>query len=215
MPQTWFTADTHFGHANIVKYSQRPFLSAEEQERAASDPRGHWKVSRQTINQHDEALIENINSLVMPDDTFWILGDFCWGKEREAAGYLDRIVCKNVHFVWGNHDHSSVGPLFKSHMQQGIIRVKGQLIWLNHYPMRSWDGRFHGSWHLYGHVHNRFTSIDGDTPYMLTRDVGVDACNYRPLSFDQLANYMQPRIQAFQELRTKIMNGETVDGQID
>ena len=151
----------------------------------------------------------------MPDDTLWILGDFCWGKEKEAADYLGRITCKNVHFVWGNHDHSSVGPLFKSNMQQGIIRVNGQLIWLNHYPMRSLDGRFHGSWHLYGHVHNRFESLDRDTPYMLTKDVGVDACNYQPISFDQLANYMKHRVVAFNELRRKIINGESVDGQID
>ena len=215
MPQTWFTADTHFGHANIVKFCARPFLSAAEQEKAAVDPRGHWKVSRETIEQHDEALIQTINSMVMPKDTLWILGDFCWGKEKEAAAYLARIACENVHFVWGNHDHSSVGHLFKSNMQQGIIRVDGQLIWLNHYPMRSWDGRFHGSWHLYGHVHNRFEALDQDTPYMLTKDVGVDACNYQPISFEQLAQYMQPRVAVFNELRKKIMNGESVDGQID
>ena len=132
MSQTWFTADTHFGHANIVKFCNRPFLSPEEQEKAAADPRGHWKVSRDTIKRHDATLIQTINNMVMPDDTLWVLGDFCWGKEKEAAAYLNRIACKNVHFVWGNHDHSSVGPLFKSNMQQGIIRVKGQLIWLNH-----------------------------------------------------------------------------------
>ena len=215
MSQTWFTADTHLGHANIVKFCQRPFLSSEEQEKARIDPRGRWKVSRATINQHDQALIQSINESVMPDDTLWILGDFCWGKEKEAAAYLDRITCKNVHFVLGNHDHSTIGPLFKSNMQQGIIRVKGQLIWLNHYPMRSWDGRFHGSWHLYGHVHNRFEKADQQTLHLLTKDVGVDACNYRPISFEQLNEYMKPRVRKFNEIRERIMAGETVDEQID
>ena len=215
MPQTWFTADTHFGHANIVKFGQRPFMNEEEKLKAETDPRGHWKVSKETIRKHDESLIQTINELVMPDDTFWVLGDFCWGKEKEAASYLNRIVCKNVHFVWGNHDHSSVGKLFKSETSQGIIRVNGQLIWLNHYPMRSWDGRFHGSWHLYGHVHNRFMDDDSKMPHLLTRDVGMDACNYRPINFDELAEYMKPRVAAFDEIRTRIMNGEQVDAKID
>lgn len=215
MPQTWFTADTHFGHANIVKFAQRPFLSDEEQEKLAADPRGRWKVSRDTIDRHDESLIETFNSLVMPTDTLWILGDFCWGKEKAAKEYLDRINCKNVHFVWGNHDHSTIAHLFKSNMQQGIIRVQGQLIWLNHYPMRSWDGRFHGSWHLYGHVHNRFEAADRDTPHMLTKDVGIDANNYQPISFEALETYMQPRVEIFNEVRRKVMAGEKVDQQID
>ena len=216
MSQTWFTADTHFGHASIVKFCARPFLSEQEREKALVDPRGRWKVSRQTIERHDEALIENINSVVAPEDTLWVLGDFCWGKAKEAAGYLERIRCKHVHLVWGNHDHNSIGTLFESNRQQGIIRVRHQLIWLNHYPMRSWDGRFHGSWHLYGHVHNRFDAIDSQTPYMLTRDVGVDASEYRPISFEELEGYMAPRVEVFNQLRKKIMNGDSdVDGQID
>ncbi len=27
---TWFTADTHFGHANIIRHCDRPFASIEE-----------------------------------------------------------------------------------------------------------------------------------------------------------------------------------------
>lgn len=215
MSQTWFTADTHFGHANIVKYCQRPFLSPEEQEKVSVDPRGKWKVSKDTINRHDEVLLQSINELVMPDDTLWILGDFCWGKEKEAASYLDRITCKNIHFVWGNHDHSSIGHLFQSEMQQGVIRVQGQLIWLNHYPMRSWDGRFHGSWHLYGHVHNRFAEADREAQHMLTKDVGMDACNYQPISFDKLTDYMKPRIEVFNEIKNSVMAGKSVNVQID
>ena len=215
MHQTWFTADTHFGHANIVKYSQRPFLSDDEWIKLKADPRGPWKVSRETIDLHDEQLILAINDLVQPDDELWFLGDFCWGKEKAASEYLDRIHCRNCHLVWGNHDHSTVGSQFKSTMHQGMIRVQGQLIWLNHYPMRSWDGRFHGSWHLYGHVHNRFTSLDEQSPHSLTRDVGVDACNYKPISFDQLAEYMQPRTIAFNEVRNRVMKGDSVDVYID
>ena len=197
MSEVWFTADTHFGHANIIKYCNRPFMNATEQEKAKTDPRGRWPVSKETVELHDRTLIEGINRLVMRGDQLWILGDFCWGEHDVAKTYLDRIHCKNVSFVWGNHDHRSIGPLFKRTLEQGGIKVQGQRIWLNHYPMRSWDRRFHGSWQLYGHVHNRMSDDDQQNLELLTKDVGVDACDYKPISFSQLSQYMQPRIKAF------------------
>ena len=89
-----------------------------------------------------------------------------------------------------------------------MITVEGQAIWLNHYPARSWDRRFHGSWHLYGHVHGRLVAQDEANLAMLTRDVGVDACDYRPLSFDDLSRYMGPRIEAFDAVKR---SGASVD----
>jgi len=204
----WFTADTHFGHANIIKYCARPFLSAAEQQQLASEPRGRWRVSRQTVARHDDALIDAINQAVTPDDTLWILGDYCWGGEAEARTYRDRIACKHVHLVWGNHDQRSVRPVFGKAIEQGMIKVSGQRIWLNHYPMRSWDGRFHGSWQLYGHVHGRFQDADAADPTLLTRDVGVDACDYKPISFDQLKAYMQPRVAAFEQAKARTVAGK-------
>ncbi len=208
MSRVWFTADTHFGHANIIKYCMRPFLSDEEKERAANDPRGSWKVEKTTVQRHDEALLAAINECVSEQDEFWILGDFCLGKQAEAKYYLDRMRCKNVKLVWGNHDHRSVGPLFVETVEQRMISIDGQKIWLNHYPMRSWDGRFHGSWQLYGHVHNRMSDEDRQNPSMLTKDVGVDACDYRPVSFSQLVTYMKPRVAAFEKSKAAFVSGK-------
>ena len=207
MSTVWFSADLHFGHSNIIKYCDRPFLSEEERAKAAVDPRGRCKVSAESVRQHDDALLDAINSLVMPDDQFWILGDFCLGKHKDAKKYVDRIKCKNLNFVWGNHDHPSIGPLFQKTMQQGLIKVKGQSIALNHYPLRSWDKRFHGSWSLYGHVHGRLSKFDAQNPALLTRDVGVDACEYCPISFEQLQAWMEPRLKAFREMKQRIIDG--------
>ena len=208
MSNVWFTADTHFGHANIIKYCARPFLNEEEKQLLADEPRGKWKVSQETIERHDNAIVQAINERVAPNDTLWILGDFCWGKFREAKAYVDRIRCQRVNLVWGNHDNRTVGEAFNKTIEQGMVKVKGKRIWLNHYPMRSWDGRFHGSWHLYGHVHGRFTEEDEARPVYLTRDVGVDACDYRPMSFEELSEYMAPREEAFEADKAAFIAGD-------
>ena len=51
----WFTSDTHFGHTNVLKFSERP-----------------WD----DIDDMNYALIENINACVEPSDELYILGDF-------------------------------------------------------------------------------------------------------------------------------------------
>ena len=197
MSELWFTADLHFGHANIISYCQRPFLSEEEKAKVAQDPRGGGNVSAETVQKHDDALLSAINERVGKKDTLWILGDFCLGSFEKAAEYRARIQCRQVHFVRGNHDLSSYDELFDQVIDQGMIKHNGQKIWLNHYPMRSWDKAFHGAWHLYGHVHGRLQEEDAAQQRLLVRDVGVDATDYCPVSFTELVEYMKPREEAF------------------
>lgn len=204
MPELWFTADLHFGHGNIIKYCQRPFLSGEEQARAREDARGNWRVSAETVRRHDEALLAAINDRVGEEDELWVVGDFCLGPLETARQYRSRIRCRQVHFVRGNHDLPSYDELFDRVMDQGMVKHRGQKIWLNHYPMRSWDKAFHGAWHLYGHVHGRLQEEDAATPRLLVRDVGVDATGYVPVSFSELVDYMAPREEAFREWRESI-----------
>jgi calcineurin-like phosphoesterase family protein len=209
--KVWFTADTHLGHGNIIKYCQRPHLSAEEKRRAAEDSRARWRVSDETVRRHDEELLDAINRRVDAADTLWVVGDFCMGGRQEAAYYRGRIRCKNVHLVWGNHDHRANGAVFGDAVEQGMIRVEGQDIWLCHYPCRSWNRRFHGAWHLYGHVHGRLEHEDRANPSWLVKDVGVDACGYRPWSFDDLRAYMAPRVEQFQLVKQAAERGEGVE----
>jgi calcineurin-like phosphoesterase family protein len=211
--QVWFTADTHFGHGNIIKYCQRPFMTPEEAAAVAANPRDKFRLSDETVRRHDEALLEAINSRVAPDDILWIVGDFCWGGLVEATGYRGRIRCRNVYLVWGNHDHRGIRPAFADAIEQGMVEVGGQEIWLNHYPMRSWNKAFHGSWHLYGHVHGRLQREDAANPGTLVKDVGVDACGYRPWSFDELREYMAPRVEAFNRNKAAFREG-TDDGTV-
>jgi hypothetical protein len=70
--------------------------------------------------------------------------------------------------------------------------------------MRSWNKSFHGSWHFYGHVHGRLGREDAANPAMLVKDVGVDACGYRPWGFEELSDYMGPRVEAFHRRKPRL-----------
>lgn len=209
--RVWFTADPHFGHGNIIKYCNRPALTPEERHKAATDPRGKWRISDETVRRHDEQLLDAINSRVEKHDLLWILGDYCWGKEPEARAYRSRILCETVNLVWGNHDHRSVASAFDYTTEQEMVTIDGQDVWLCHYPLRSWNGRFHGSWSLYGHVHARLEAEDKANPAWLTKDVGVDACGYRPWSFEELREYMAPRVEKFRQHKEAFLRGEVDD----
>ena len=78
MIHTWFTADFHLGHQNIIRYCNRPFHSTGEM---------------------DEAILANLNSLVRQDDVLYFLGDFCMGGPEQARRYRNRIVCRHIHVV--------------------------------------------------------------------------------------------------------------------
>jgi calcineurin-like phosphoesterase family protein len=185
--QTWFTADTHFGHANIVRSSARPFTSIEE---------------------HDEALVDNWNASVSPGDDVFHLGDFAFRNKTSAAAYRWRLH-GNIHLIEGNHDAAAhhIRDSFVWYEQLHSIKVNDQAIVLCHYAMRIWHKSHHGAWHLYGHSHFSLP----DDPNARSLDVGVDAVagrlanlpagtaitpgltrpqDYRPTNFDEVAALM-------------------------
>lgn len=165
---TFFTSDTHFGHANIIKYSSRPFKTAEEM---------------------DEALIRNWNSVVRPGDTVYHLGDFAVGGP-EADVYLRRLN-GSIKFCWGNHDNRLKRAVSRPIDVQDIryVSVDGQKIVLCHYAMKVWDGSHKGTWQLYGHSHG--TLPDDPNAYQI--DVGMDCHNLFPLTFAQVKELMKPK----------------------
>ena len=76
-------SDTHFNHANIIKYCSRPFES---------------------IEQMNEELIKRWNNTVAKDDIVYHLGDFAFGSKEQLKEILGRLNGR-VRLVMGNHDH--------------------------------------------------------------------------------------------------------------
>lgn len=163
MSKTWFTADTHFGHANIIRLCDRPFGSVEEM---------------------DAVLIANWNGVVGPRDEVWHLGDF---SHREASDYLRRLNGRK-HLIFGNHDRdvSRKDPAWASAQAYAEPTVDGVPLRLFHYGLRTWRGSFRGALHLYGHSHGR---LPGDRQCV---DVGVDypEWGYQPVQLRAIQEHL-------------------------
>ena len=95
----WFTSDTHFGHVNIVSGTTQ------------------WDMDRvnngvrdfDTVEDMNRTVVDNINKVVMPDDTLVHLGDWSFGGIENIWNLRNRIMCKNIILVFGNHDHHIEG----------------------------------------------------------------------------------------------------------
>jgi len=161
---TWFIADTHFGHEMILRHSKRPFSDVYEM---------------------DNELIHRWNARVAPNEDVYHLGDFSFRATRTPDYYLSQLHGR-IHIIWGNHDKDTqkYSNMFASHQEVLYLKLNKKKITLYHYAQRVWRDSHHGSWHLYGHSH-------GSLPhYHRSMDVGVDAHDYAPISFEEIQAYM-------------------------
>ena len=170
MSNTFFTADTHFNHANIIKYCGRPFNDVEAM---------------------NEALIANWNAVVGADDVVYHLGDFMFGRtDQEFDLVFNRLNGKTI-FITGNHDKlawANRHKFYGFHDSYHEVNINGQPITLCHYAMRAWNKSHHGAWHLYGHSHGTLPDSGGRS-----FDIGVDCHGYAPVSFEKVAKLMSER----------------------
>jgi calcineurin-like phosphoesterase family protein len=156
---TWFTSDTHFGHANIIKHCSRPFASAHEM---------------------DGAMITRHNERVADGDTVYHLGDFAFRGAR--PGQYRPQLKGNVHLIIGNHDKrrdvENVG--FASISDMLHLSIEGTPLVLCHYAMRVWNKSHHGALHFYGHSHGKLPGTNQSL------DVGVDCWDFYPVTLAEI-----------------------------
>lgn len=88
----WVTSDTHFNHANIIKYCNRPFSSVEEM---------------------NETIIANWNKVVSQGDTVYHLGDFALGDKSLIPDFIRRLN-GHISFIMGNHDNLDIMKSFET-----------------------------------------------------------------------------------------------------
>lgn len=187
----FFTSDTHFGHANIIRYCDRPFKD---------------------VSHMNETLIHNWNSVVSPDDTVYHLGDVALGRWDEWDAALSRLNGNKVLIV-GNHDRlfdakpSQVERWEETYFQWfeqiqyfGVTDLSdGTRVYMSHFP---YEGDSHdadrfesrrlsddGTILLHGHTHSN-SVLSRSSRGSLQVHVGADAHNYTPVSEEQVINYL-------------------------
>ena len=170
----YFTSDQHLSHKKVIEYCNRPF---------------------QTVEEMNECIIDNFNSIVSPIDTTYFLGDFCFSNGNFEK-YM-KMLNGQKHFVIGNHDPKNIKKfthLFNSISQIKQIEVNGKTIVLCHFPMYIWNKKQYGAIHFHGHCHGALKQYTNTNN--LTIDVGVDCWNFKPVSFDQV-KYKMYKMRGF------------------
>lgn len=168
--KVWVCSDSHFAHKNICRGVTEWSL-----------PDGSIPISQtrdfNTIEQMNETIVNNINSVVGQDDVLIHLGDWSFSGVENIKKFRDRILCKEIHLILGNHDtnieknRDNVQELFTSVSHYTKLIYKFKTFVLSHYPIQSWDGLNKGHIQLHGHVHLPTNLRFGKGKKM---DVGMD-----------------------------------------
>lgn len=203
--RVYITSDIHYGHKNICRGVTN-----------WRTPEGEVPINStrdfSTIEQMNSAIVDRINSKVGQEDTLIMLGDIAFGGFENIGNFLDRLVCKNIYLILGNHDHHIKND--RGYIKERFIAVKdyaelnidGVNFVLCHYPLASWHGLNKGVVHLHGHVHLSAQNKWGNGKKL---DVGLDGNNLYPYSITEIVHMMDKR-----EVGSDISNDHHLDGML-
>jgi calcineurin-like phosphoesterase family protein len=164
MSNTFFTADTHFNHNNIIHYCNRPFES---------------------MGEMNQVMMDKWNSVVGKKDSVYVLGDFCLGNATVKQWLVDQLNGV-IYLVPGSHDHGKNPGMM---VLDNIYEHKGwsHPIICCHYPLMTWPGLHYGGIHLFGHCHGRLT------PRPQCMDVGVDTNKFYPYALEDIKKIFEKK----------------------
>ena len=171
----YLTSDLHFCHNKDFIYQPRGFPSIEE---------------------HNETIIKNCNSLVTPEDDLYILGDLMLMDNEKGLECIKRLNGKK-HFIIGNHDSKNRIKIYEENglINEGnaaTIKYRKYNFYLSHYPTITSNGEIKSlhqvTCNLFGHTHSKELFYE-DIPYIY--NVALDAHNCFPVSLDTIIDDMK------------------------
>lgn len=190
----FFTSDLHLQHTNILNFANpRPYA---------------------TINEHDDNIINNWNSVITDDDIVYVLGDVSLHTNYDLLEKQLKQLKGHKHLILGNHDKAKeharylnlgIWESMRDYSKLNLQSKSGnnyELI-LFHYPIMEFDHAFSTkngkkfAMHLYGHIHN---TNNYDDIYKQLRfraaHVGLDTSNkysntkaYTPINFEDIITW--------------------------
>lgn len=176
MSNIFFTSDHHFGHKNIINFSNRPFESVEEM---------------------DEVMIQRWNERVGADDEVYHLGDVGLSSSGKLRKILERLN-GTIYLIKGNHEKSAeachsrfawIKDYYELTIEDTDFERGEQMIVLFHYALREWNASHWGTYHLYGHSHGSLS----DDSQARAFDIGVDCHDFYPLSYSEVKAIMNKK----------------------
>ena len=171
--KVWFTSDLHFWHKNICKYCDRPY---------------------NTIEEMNQGIIDNWNSIVKDDDIVFLLGDMGFCGIEKLRPLMSQLKGK-IYLIQGNHDSDKVvARLYEEDLIEDYFKMleitiindeecPNQQLTLCHFPMIDWYNKEKGSWMIHGHQHQLPHTPSCSVAHW---DVGLDKNDMFPVSFEQL-----------------------------
>jgi calcineurin-like phosphoesterase family protein len=174
MSKIYLTSDWHFCHNKPFIYEPRGFSSVQEM---------------------NEAIIENHNKIVKPEDTVYCLGDCMLNDDKEGCNCIRRLNGR-IYIIAGNHCTANrwqkyanirydITPLGLAY----ILKYQGYSFYLSHYPTLTVNGDTDKPLKrqvlsICGHSHttNKFQDMDKGIIY----HVELDAHNNKPVLLDDI-----------------------------
>jgi calcineurin-like phosphoesterase family protein len=145
-----------------------------------------------TVEEHDEYIISQWNSVVKKQDLTWILGDVTMESAKSYPLLARLNGMKKV--VLGNHDMPSHIPELLKYVQcvSGLTRYKG--IWLSHCPVHPMELEHRVPRVIHGHIHENIVmkqiTFMGFTIFKRVdrryHGVSCEQVDYTPKTLEQL-----------------------------
>lgn len=180
---TWVSSDHHFGHKNIIKYSQRPFADLDE-------------MREEMIRRHNEVVQEN--------DTWICVGDFAFLPTAEANEILSRMNGSRKILVIGNHDihKKALRPLAFDHVCVAAYFEADTPLFedctlqflLTHYPYPEIAS---GAFNIHGHEHVAMLRTQTTQHF----NVNVELQDFAPRRLVDIVRDAESRRMSFDEPR--------------